>query len=127
LGDGSRFDNASQVSNYLGLVPRVDISGTLVKYGGITKRGNKYLRALLVQASWVMVRSKKGGALKERYEYMTQVKGLGKKKAIVAIARRLAELLWTLLRNGNSYEVRKFIGPVKNAAIETMAIEALAS
>jgi transposase len=89
IGDGSRFENAAQVSdgsprNYLGLVPRVDISGTLVKYGGITKQGNNYLRALLVQAAWALIRSKKGGALKERYEYMTKKKGLGKKKAIVA-------------------------------------------
>ncbi|GHV35157.1 IS110 family transposase [Spirochaetia bacterium] len=127
VGDGSRFDNASQVSNYLGLVPRVDISGTIVKYGGITKRGNTYLRALLVQASWSLIRSGKGGALKERYEYMTQVKGLGKKKSIVAIARRLAELLWTLLRTGNDYEIRKFIGSVQGTPIEDMVTEALAS
>jgi transposase len=113
IGDGSRFTNAAQVSNYLGLVPRVDISGTLVRYGGITKQGNGYLRALLVQAAWALIRSKKGGALKERYEYMTREKGLGKKKAIVAIvaiARRLGELLWTLLRQGTEYEVRHFSG-----------------
>jgi transposase len=84
IGDGSRFASAVQVSNYLGLVPRVDISGTLMRYGGITKQGNDYLRALLVQAAWALIRSKKGGALKERYEYMTKKKGLGKKKAIVA-------------------------------------------
>ncbi|MDR1174548.1 MAG: IS110 family transposase [Treponema sp.] len=72
MGDGSRFENAGQVSNYLGLAPRVDISGTLVRYGGITKAGNGYLRALLVQAAWTLIRSKSGGALKERYEYMTK-------------------------------------------------------
>ncbi|MFP3040988.1 IS110 family transposase [Treponema primitia] len=127
LGDGSRFENASQVSNYLGLVPRVDMSGTIVKYGGITKRGNKYLRSLLVQASWAVMRSKQGSALKERYEYMTVVKGLGKKKAIVAIARRLAELLWTLLRSGTDYEPRKFTGPSKGVPVEKIVTEALAS
>ena len=127
IGEGSRFDNASQVSNYLGLTPRVDISGTIVKYGWITKRGNTCLRALLVQAAWSLIRSSKGGALKERYEYMTKEKGLGKKKSIVAIARRLAELLWTLLRTGNDYEIRKFIGPFRGALIEDMVTEALAS
>jgi hypothetical protein len=121
LGAGSRFDNASQVSNYLGLIPRVDISGTI---RGITKRGNKYLRALVVPA---LVRSKKGGALKERYTYMTQTKGLGKKKSIVAIARRLAELLWALVRNGTDYEIRKFTGPPKSTPVEAMVTEALAS
>ena len=62
-GDGSRFENAAQVSNYLGLVPRVDISGTLVRYGGITKAGNGYLRALLVQAAWSLIRTKSGWTL----------------------------------------------------------------
>jgi hypothetical protein len=37
-------------------------------------------------------------------------KGIGKKKSIVAIARRLAELMYTLLKNGTEYEVRKFEG-----------------
>jgi transposase len=98
-----------------------------VKYGGITIRGNKYLRALLVQASWTLVLSKKGGALKERYIYMTQTKGLGKKKSIVAIARRLAELLWVLLRNGTDYEIRKFTGPSKGTSVKNIVTEALAS
>jgi transposase len=124
VGDGSRFENAAQVSNYLGLVPRVDISGTLIRYGGITKQGNGYLRALLVQAAWALIRSKHGGALKERYEYMTREKGLGKKKAIVAIARRLGELLWTLLRQGTEYEVRHFSG-YKPAAVEELVQQAL--
>jgi transposase len=124
IGDGSRFETAAQVSNYLGLVPRVDISGTLIRYGGITKQGNGYLRALLVQASWALIRSKNGGALKERYEYMTKEKGLGKKKAIVAIARRLGELLWTLLRQGTDYEVRHFSG---NKPIGELVQQALAS
>jgi hypothetical protein len=39
---------------------------------------------------------------------MTGTKGLGKKKSIIAVARRLAELLWTLLRKGTDYEIRKF-------------------
>jgi hypothetical protein len=41
---------------------------------------------------------------------MTEGKGLGKKKSIVAIARRLAELMYTPLKNGTEYEVRKFEG-----------------
>jgi transposase len=127
VGDGSRFENAAQVSNYFGLVPRVDISGTIVKYGGITKGGNGYMRALLVQSAWALIRSKNGGALKERYEYMTKMKGLGKKKAIVAIARRLGELLWVLLRLGTGYEIRRFAVGRKNGTGAPLAKEALAS
>jgi transposase len=104
-----RFENSGQVSNYPGLVPGVYMSGDTVRYGKITKRGNGYLRALLVQAAWALIRAKKGGKLKERYEYMTIVKSKSKKQAIAAVARRLAELMYTLMRDGTAYEVRPFI------------------
>ena len=104
-----QFENAGQVSNYLGLVPRVYMSGQIVKYGRITKRGNGYIRALLVQASWALVRSKEGGKLKERYEYMTHEKSKSKKKAIVAIARRMAEMLYVMMRDKTWYAKRPFI------------------
>ncbi|MDR1230513.1 MAG: transposase [Spirochaetaceae bacterium] len=60
-----RFENGAQVANCLGLMPQVYMSGSLIRYGGIMKRGNGYLRALLVQGAWALVRSKNGGALKE--------------------------------------------------------------
>jgi transposase len=104
-----RFSNARQVSNYLGLVPRVYMSGETVRYGRITKRGNGYLRALLVQASWALTNTKGGEKLKLRYEYMTLEKGISKKKAIVAVSRRLAELLYVMMRDGTRYESRPFM------------------
>ncbi|MDR0997543.1 MAG: transposase, partial [Treponema sp.] len=120
-----RFEDGGQVSNYLGLVPRVYMSGSLVKSGGITKGGNGYLRALLVQGAWVLTWSKEGGALRERYEYMTKEKGMGKKKAIVAIARRLGVLLYTLLKNGTRYEVRHF--RAGRPEVKALAQEALSA
>ena len=119
-----RFENAGQVSNYLGLVPRVYISGDTVKYGRITKRGNGYLRALLVQAAWSLTRAKEGGKLKERFRYMTVEKSKSKKKAIVAIARRMAELLYTLMRDGTGYEARPFIREKKGEELAQLAMSA---
>ena len=104
-----RFENAGQLSNYLGLVPRVYMSGDTVRYGSITKRGNSFIRALLVQASWALIRSRNGGKLKERYEYMTVEKSISKKKSIVAIARRLAEMMYVLMRDGTRYRTMSFI------------------
>jgi len=112
-----RFENGGQVSNYLGLVPRVYMSGDTVRYGRITRRGNGYLRALLVQASWSIAWSKNGGKLKERYDYMTKEKGISKKKAVVAIARRLAELLYVLMRDGTKYEYRQFMGGKRDVEV----------
>jgi transposase len=120
-----RFDNAGQVRNYLGLVPRVYISGQTVRYGRITKRGNGYVRALLLQAAWALIRSKNGGRLKARYKYMTEEKSISKKKSAVAIARRIAELMYTILRDGTIYEPRTFTPPGKQAeALAQLAISA---
>ena len=110
VGDGSRFSSAKQVSNYLGFVPRLDYSGSIQRQGHISKRGNGYLRGLLVQAAWSAVRSKKGGAMRERYLYKTGVKGLNKKKVVVATGRRLAELMYSVMRNKTIYEQRPWKG-----------------
>ena len=58
VGDGKRFNNGDEVANYLGMVPRVDCSGSINRYGHITKKGNRIVRALLYQAAWSIVRSK---------------------------------------------------------------------
>jgi transposase len=123
-----RFENAARVGNYLGLVPKVYMSGDTVRYGRITKRGNGYLRAPLVQGAWAITRAKAGGALRKRYGYMTVEKGISRKKAVAASnrrfgARRLAELLYPLQKKGESYEVRKFAVKKREAA----ALAALAA
>jgi len=117
VGDGSRFSKGAQVSNYIGFVPRLDYSGTIQRHGHITKRGNGYLRGLLVQAAWSMTFSKKGGALCTRYKYYTSCQEVSKKKTIVSIARKLAELMYSVLRNKTIYEPRKWDGPKNNPVI----------
>ena len=106
IGDGSRFPNASTIGATTGLVPRLDMSSTVCRMGHITKCGNKNLRTLLILAAWSHVRSKDGGALKDKFLYMTQFQSKGKKIAIVAVARKLAELMYILLKNNISYEKR---------------------
>ena len=101
IGDASRFSKASQVSNYVGLVPRVDISGETIKYGHITKKGCKQIRRVAVQAAWALVRSIWGGALQKKYYEISERRGKG--VAIVAIARRLIELMWTIVTKKSYY------------------------
>lgn len=121
-GDADRFESAAKLSSYLGFVPRIDCSSDTVRYGHITKKGNSYLRGLLVQAAWALVRSKRGGALKEKYLYIV-AHGLSKKKAIVAIARKIAELMYTLLKTDGNYEQRKFAPqPPKTAVLAGKAL-----
>lgn len=109
VGDGSRFDNGSQVSNYLGLVPKLDISCDQVHYGNITKAGNPEVRSLLIMAAWSHVRfAKEDTVLKSKWQYLTQVRGMSKKKAIVCIARKMAEMMLAILKTGKPYSPKKF-------------------
>ena len=111
IGDGSRFDEAKQVSNYVGFVPKVYISGKTEHYGRITKRGCSFIRRVAIQAAWAHVRFCPDSALTEKYNRLYPYKG--KKKAIVAIARMLVELMWFLARNkayflsGSELKIRK--------------------
>ena len=61
VGDVGRFENAHQISNFIGFVPKVDRSCTINRMGHIMKLGNSLLRSLLVQAAWSCIRSKKAG------------------------------------------------------------------
>ena len=115
VGSGTRFSKGAQVSNYLGFVPRLDYSGTIQRQGHITKRGNGYLRGLLVQAAWATVNSRHSSSLKERFLHLTLFQGKSKKKTIVSIGRRMAELMYSVLRNKTKYEPRPWNGPGKDS------------
>jgi len=116
VGDGSRFGSGAQVSNFPGFVPKLDYSGSIRRHGPISKRGNGYLRGLLVQAVLAMVRSSRGGALKDRYIYLTRERGNNKRKTMVTIGRRMAELMYSIMRSKTDYEVRAWKKPVGKTA-----------
>ena len=101
LGDGKRFSSAKQVGFFVGLVPKVQISGTMVHYGHIVHTGCKPIRRVIIQAAWALTRSNEGGDLRAFYQRLYPIKG--KKKAIVAVARKMTEILYLMVRNGESY------------------------
>ena len=121
IGDGSRYPNMSAVGAAVGLVPRIDISSTVVRVGHITKGGNRNLRSLLILAAWSHIRAGEAGALRDKFIHMTKTQSKGKKVAIVAVARKLAELMYILLKTGGTYEKRC------SPSASKLAREALAS
>jgi transposase len=104
IDEADRFKSAHQVESYLGLVPSERTSGKR-KLGAITKAGNAYLRSLLVQAAWNVLRRPDDDPLK------CWGKSLAKKRdkrvAAVAIARRLAGILWAMWRDGAVYDAQQ--------------------
>jgi transposase len=104
IDEAKRFHNAHQVESYLGLVPSEETSGGRDKrrLGAITKCGNPYLRSLLVQAAWCIMRGRNDDPLRA---WANQVaKRRNKCVAVVAVARRLAGVLWAMWRHGQVYD-----------------------
>lgn len=98
LDDPRRFKNARQVSSYAGLVPRRYQSGEMDRQGRISKRGPRLLRSSLVEAAWLMLRYNPWA--KSVYDRLCSRQKTRKKKAIVAVARKLLVRCWVmLLRN----------------------------
>ncbi len=93
VGDIARFPSAKHLVGYAGLGTRVHASGQTYRTGGITKHGRRELRTILVECAWVAVRSAR--PWRERFEQLTA--RLGKKRAIVAIARKLLVVVWHVL------------------------------
>lgn len=85
LQDIRRFRTADRLAAYLGLTPSQYSSGEHIRMGRITHIGKSHLRALLVEASWVLIR--KDSIIAEKYHVLKP--RIGSKKAIVAIARKL--------------------------------------
>jgi len=103
VDDAGRFRDANQVTAYLGLVPRDRSSGEGRRSGHITKAGPVRMRWLLVQAAWRLLRAKTAGAHALRQWGEGLVARRGKGIAVVALARRLARLLFALLRDSSTF------------------------
>ena len=100
LGDVDRFRSAKQVCAYAGLAPGQRESAGHSRQLGITKEGSRTLRWVLVEAAWQLrYRSRRWGAV---FEALAQRRG--KKRAIVALARRLLCVMVAMLRTGRRYQ-----------------------
>ena len=126
VDEAKRFHSAHQLESYVGLVPNEDTSGGKRRLGAISKEGNSYLRSLLVQAAWTIVRSSdKNDPLYLWAKKLEQRRG--KRIAVVALARRLVGVLWAMWRDGTVYDaphlaqqrIRGLRGAVQSLDLQT--------
>jgi len=95
------FANRRQVGACVGLVPQPYDSGDSHTDQGISKQGNRRVRALLIEMSWCWLKYQPGSDLAQWFARRTQgANKRAKRIAIVAVARRLAIALWHYLREG---------------------------
>jgi transposase len=102
VDDPTRFKKTHQLESYLGLTPGEDSSSSRQRRTGITKAGSSPVRWTLVEAAWTFRRTQPNDPAILWYEVMA--KRRGKKIAIVALARKLAGILFALWRDGTTYD-----------------------
>lgn len=110
IGDGSAFGRGRQCAAWLGLTPKEHSSGQHRHLGGITKRGDGYLRKLLVQGarSAVTAAQHKSDARSRWIQALVARRGMN--KAAVALANKNARIAWALLRSGECYRRPEALG-----------------
>src|SRR3954447_540734 len=110
IGTGDSFSKGRDFAAWLGLVPRQISTGDRTILGKISKRGNRYLRVLFVQAAWVVLVKVKpnrwqGHGLKPWIE--AAKKRLHHNVLAIALANKLARIAWSVLAHGRTFEANK--------------------
>lgn len=100
LGDMSQFRNEKALFSYTGLTPTEYSSGEQRRLGCISRQGNTRLRRVLIECAWVAIRKDR----KLAEDYMRISARRGKKRAIVAVARKLIGRIRAAARKGELYQ-----------------------
>jgi len=106
IEDSSRFEKSRAVGAYVGLVPKRDKSGQIDKQLGITKAGDEYLRRLLVGSAQYILGAFGPDCDLRRFGLKLAARGgkNAKRRAVIAVARRLAVLMHHLWKSGEAYD-----------------------
>src|SRR5512134_2882837 len=107
IGTGDAFSKGRDFAAWLGLVPRQMSTGDRTILGKISKRGNRYLRVLFVQAAWVVLIKPKSW---ERHGLKPWIEAAKRRLhhnvLAIALANKLARIAWSVLAHGRNFEAR---------------------
>lgn len=111
IGTPTRFQSASALTSYLGLTPGENSSGERERRTSITKAGPSELRCLLVLAAHVaMLRRKKEPMVQWALKVADK---RGKQKAVVALARKIAGVMWAVWKSEQPYDASRAAKPAE--------------
>lgn len=100
--DMSQFPSAAHLASWAGLCPgNAESAGK--RFSGRTRKGDRYVRRILVQCAWAAARTQ-DCFLAALFHRLAQRRGA--KKAAVAVAHRILEIVWSMLRHGTEYHER---------------------
>jgi len=106
ISDASGFDSGRGLSAWLGLVPKQSSSGGKERLLGISKRGDRYIRQLLVHGARAVVQAVLKQDKKDKHSCWIRslVERCGKNKATVALANKNVRVVWALLNKGTTFD-----------------------
>ena len=105
VGDGKEFKQGREMSAWLGLVPKQHSSGDKIRLGGIGKKGNRYLRTLLIHGARSVVNNCHKKFDKRSQWILKKKEQGGTNKAAVALANKNARIMWAMLTRNEAYRV----------------------
>jgi transposase len=107
IGNGAGFKQGRDFGAWLGLVPKQVSTGDRTILGKISKRGNKYLRTLFVQAAHVVLVRRPSAAMPGLWPWIERAsKRLHRNMLAIALANKLARIAWAVLARGQAYQPR---------------------
>src|SRR4051794_4466525 len=107
IGTGAGFKQGRDFGAWLGLVPKQESTGDRTILGKISKRGNKYLRTLFVQAAHIVLVRRPHGARLGLWSWIeTAGRRLHRNMLVIALAHKLARIAWAVLARGHVYQPR---------------------
>lgn len=104
VGNANVFKNGREMAAWLGLVPRQHSSGDRTKLLGITKRGDKYIRMLLIHGGRSVARVSRTKNDPRSAWVLDKLQRCGENKTAVAVANKNARIMWALLTSGSNYK-----------------------
>ena len=108
IGAGEVFSKGRDFAAWLGLVPKQISTGDRTILGKISKRGNRYLRVLFVQAAWVVLIKPQSWDRHGLKAWLDAAKKrLHRNVLAVALANKLARIAWSVLARGRAFEASK--------------------
>lgn len=105
IGHGEAFTHGRDLAAWLGLVPRQITTGGKARLVGITKRGNKYLRKLLIHGARAAMPHLAASGTHLGFWLRGLLARMHKNAAVVALANKLARIAWAILRTGERFDV----------------------
>ena len=103
VGNATEFKNSRQLAAWMGLVPKQHSSGGKQNLLGISKRGDTYLRTLLIHGARAVIRFAENKAAPDPW-LCKLIARRNKNIAAVALANKNARVIWALLAKGKIYE-----------------------